>query len=195
MATYPNFTQYLIEKFDLSESNVYLIHELIKEKYISSEGFLLKPGEICKHTFFVESGLLRLYSLSENGKEHIIQFAAENWLLSDRDSVFFREPSKFYIEAIENSLLIPLDEYLIKKIEELSSNFRKNNEILLHNHIRHLNQRINLLLSASAKIRYLEFIKLYPDLQFRVPQWMVASYLGITPESLSRVRRDLANKS
>lgn len=192
---YKNFEKYLIEKFDLTESDVYLIQGLIKEESISSGSFLLKPGEICTHTFFVERGLLRLYSLSENGKEHIIQFASENWLLSDRDSVFFREPSKFYIEAIEDSLLIPLNDAAFRKIEGLSPNFRKNNEILLHNHIRHLNQRINLLLSASAKTRYLAFIKLYPDLQLRVPQWMVASYLGITPESLSRVRRDLASKS
>ncbi len=192
---FQNFTQYIIEKFDLNPSEVYLIHELVKEEHISADSFLLKPGEICEHTFFVERGLLRLYSLSENGKEHIIQFASENWLISDRDSVFFKKPSGFYIEAIEDSLLIPLNENVFKKIEELSPNFRKKNEILLHNHIRHLNQRINLLLSASAKTRYLEFIKLYPDLQLRVPQWMVASYLGITPESLSRVRRDLASKN
>ena len=192
---FQNFTQYIIEKFDVSESEISLILELVEEKNISSGSFLLKPGEICQHTFFVEKGLLRLYSLSENGKEHILQFASQNWLLSDRDSVFFKEPSKFYIEAIEDSVLIPMDEEIFRKIAKLSPKFRENNEILLQNHIRHLNQRINLLLSASAKTRYLEFIKLYPDLQLRVPQWMVASYLGITPESLSRVRRDLANNT
>ncbi|MCB7479788.1 Crp/Fnr family transcriptional regulator [Christiangramia sediminis] len=192
---FQNFTQYLIEKFHVKEPDVALIPELVQEKYISSGTFLLKPGEICQHTFFVEKGLFRLYSLSENGKEHILQFASENWLLSDRDSVFFKEPSKFYIEAIEDSILIPMDEEIFRKIAELSPNFSKNNEILLHNHIRHLNQRINLLLSASAKKRYMEFIKLYPDLQLRIPQWMVASYLGITPESLSRVRRDLASNT
>ena len=190
-----NFSQYLEEKFEVKESEIPLVLKLSKEKNVSSGSFLLKPGEICQHTFFVEKGLLRLYSLSENGKEHILQFASENWLLSDRDSVFFKEPSKFYIEAIEDSLLIPMDEDIFRKIAELSPDFREKNEILLQNHIRHLNQRINLLLSASAKTRYLEFIKLYPDLQLRVPQWMVASYLGITPESLSRVRRDLASKS
>lgn len=192
---FQNFSRYLIEKFEVKASEVSLIENFIKEKYVSSGNFLLKPGEICAHTFFVEKGLLRLYSLSENGKEHILQFAAENWLLSDRDSVFFKEPSKFYMGAIEDSVLIPMDEEVFGKIAELSPDFRRNNEILLQNHIRHLNQRINLLLSASAKMRYLEFVKLYPDLQLRVPQWMVASYLGITPESLSRVRRNLAGNS
>ena len=190
-----NFREYLIEKFDVEESDTALILKLVKEKIIASGTFLLKPGEICQHTFFVEKGLFRLYSLSEDGKEHILQFASENWLLSDRDSVYFKEPSKFYIEAIEDSMLIPMDESIFRKIAELSPNFSKKNEILLQNHIRHLNQRISLLLSASAKKRYLEFIKLYPDLQLRIPQWMVASYLGITPESLSRVRRNLANNT
>lgn len=190
-----NFREYLIEKFDVEESDTALILKLVKEKNIASGTFLLKPDEICQHTFFVEKGLFRLYSLSEDGKEHILQFASENWLLSDRDSVYFKEPSKFYIEAIENSMLIPMDENIFRKIAELSPNFSKKNEILLQNHIRHLNQRISLLLSASAKKRYLEFIKLYPDLQLRIPQWMVASYLGITPESLSRVRRNLANNT
>lgn len=187
-----NFSQYLIEKFGVRESDLACIRELTEIKKISTGSFLLKPGEICNHTFFVEKGLLRLYFLSENGKEHILQFASENWLVSDRDSVFFKEPSKFYIEAIEDSHLIPINDKIINKIAELTPSFRKKNEILLHNHIRHLNQRINLLLSASAKSRYLEFVKLYPDLQLRIPQWMVASYLGVTPESLSRVRRDLA---
>lgn len=190
-----NFREYLIEKFDVEESDTALILKLVKEKNIASGTFLLKPGEICQHTFFVEKGLFRLYSLSEDGKEHILQFASENWLLSDRDSVYFKEPSKFYIEAIEDSMLIPMDESIFRKIAELSPNFSKKNEILLQNHIRHLNRRISLLLSASAKKRYLEFIKLYPDLQLRIPQWMVASYLGITPESLSRVRRNLANNT
>lgn len=190
-----NFREYLIEKFDVEESDTALILKLVKEKNIASGTFLLKPGEICEHTFFVEKGLFRLYSLSEDGKEHILQFASENWLLSDRDSVFFKEPSKFYIEAIEDSMLIPMDENIFRKIAELSPNFSKKNEMLLQNHIRHLNQRISLLLSASAKKRYLEFIKLYPDLQLRIPQWMVASYLGVTPESLSRVRRNLANNT
>ncbi|WP_037317917.1 Crp/Fnr family transcriptional regulator [Salegentibacter sp. Hel_I_6] len=189
-----NFSQYLIEKFGVQESDLAYIKELADIKKISAGSFLLKPGEICNHTFFVEKGLLRLYSLSENGKEHILQFASENWLVSDRDSVFFKEPSKFYIEAIEDSHLIPINDKIINIIAELTPSFREKNEILLHNHIRHLNQRINLLLSASAKTRYLEFVKLYPDLQLRIPQWMVASYLGITPESLSRVRRDLDDR-
>ncbi|HNU59732.1 MAG TPA: Crp/Fnr family transcriptional regulator, partial [Aquaticitalea sp.] len=83
----------------------------------------------------------------------------------------------------------------IKKASEISHEFRNYNEYLLQNHIRHLQNRINLLIGASAKERYIDFINLYTDLTLRVPQWMIASYLGITPESLSRVRKELAKSS
>ena len=146
-------------------------------------------------TFFVEQGLLRFYALNENGKSDILQFAPENWLVSDRGSVYFNEPSHYFIDAVENSTVILIDTQFIDRISEISPSFRKYNERLLHNHIRHLNKRVSLLLGASAKTRYLDFVKLHPDVLLRVPQWMVASYLGITPESLSRVRRDLASKN
>lgn len=192
---FSNFRQYLIQKFGLSESDIPPVISSVKTREVKKGTFLLRPGEICRHTFFVEKGLLRLFSLDENGREHILQFASENWLVTDRDSVYFNEPSKFYIEAIENAVLIPMDADLFGKIAALNPDFRKKNENLLHNHIRQLNDRINLLLSASARTRYMEFIRLYPDLQLRVSQWMVASYLGITPESLSRVRKELAKEN
>jgi CRP-like cAMP-binding protein len=83
----------------------------------------------------------------------------------------------------------------IEKANEISPEFRTYNEYLLQNHIRQLQNRIDLLIGASAEVRYLEFIKLYPNLTLRVPQWMIASYLGITPESLSRVRKELAKRN
>ncbi|MGB7393288.1 MAG: Crp/Fnr family transcriptional regulator, partial [Pricia sp.] len=150
---------------------------------------------VCTISFFVERWLLRFYGLDEDGKENILQFASENWLVADRGSIYFNEPSHFFIDAVEDSVVVPIDNAFMDKISLISSTFRKKNERLLHNHIRHLNGRISLLLGASAEKRYLEFIKLYPDVMLRVPQWMVASYLGITPESLSRVRKGLADKN
>ncbi len=164
-------------------------------KHIIKGTFLLRPGAICEHVFFVEKGLLRSFTIDSSGKEHIIQFASENWFISDRSSVYFQEPSAFFIDAIEDSTVVLLDIDFVNRASELSSSFRQYNEKALHNHIRHQQKRINLLLSASAEERYLNFVKLYPDLMLRVPQWMIASYLGITPESLSRVRKELARKN
>lgn len=164
-------------------------------KNVNKDAFLLRQNEYCKHTFFVESGLLRQYAIDSKGKEHTISFAPENWFVSDRESAYFDESSAYYIQALENSKVILIDENFIAMLSEIIPAFIDFNNRLLHNHIRHLQNRILMLLRASAEERYLEFIEMYPDILLRVPQIMVASYLGITPESLSRVRKELARKN
>ena len=155
---------------------------------------LLKQGDICQHTFFLEKGLLRYFSIDKKGKENVLQFAPENWFITDRESVYFNQPSKYYIDALEDSEVLVLEKNFVEKISEQNNSFAEFNNKLLHNHIRSLQKRIELLLSATAEERYLDFIKVYPNLLLRVPQTLIASYLGITPESLSRVRKELATK-
>ncbi|WGH76459.1 Crp/Fnr family transcriptional regulator [Tenacibaculum tangerinum] len=188
----PNLKKHLIEKGGLSESDYLQIQPFIRVKKIPKNNFLLKQGEVCSHFFFVEKGLLRFYALNEEGKENILQFATENWIVSDRGSLYFKEPSTYYIDGVEDTLVVMLDENFINQVSKINTDFRKNNEQLLQNHIRQLYKRISQLLGASAKNRYLDFVSMYPDIMLRVPQWMIASYLGITPESLSRVRKALA---
>jgi len=189
-----NFKAHFQKNAQISDEQFELLSKDLKSETIEKNTLLLRPGEICKHSFFVEKGLLRSYTIDNAGKEHVIQFASENWIVSDRSSAYFNEASEFYIDAIEASTIVYIDSTFVEKASEISSSFRQYNEKALHNHIRHLQKRINLLLSATAEQRYLDFIKLYPDLLLRVPQWMIASYLGVTPESLSRVRKEMANK-
>ncbi|MFV0566676.1 MAG: Crp/Fnr family transcriptional regulator [Flavobacteriaceae bacterium] len=191
----PNFKHYLINKGGLTEQEYIKIAPLVKTKTVAKGTVLLKQGDVCSHFFFVEEGLLRFYALNEEGKENILQFATENWIVSDRGSFYFQEPSTYYIDAVEDTLVVLLDNDFINQTAKVSPNFRTNNERLLQNHIRHLYKRVSLLLGASAKTRYLDFVNLHPDIMLRVPQWMIASYLGITPESLSRVRKGLAKEN
>ncbi len=156
--------------------------------------FLLRAGEVCRHNFFVEEGLLRMYSIDQQGKEHIIQFAPEMWIMSDRSSLFFKEKSKYFIEAVEDSTVLLLSPDFFVDIKKQFPGAVSDNDLLLQRHILSLQNRVNSLLADSAEKRYLDFIKMYPDIMSRVPQWMVASYLGITPESLSRVRKELVRK-
>ncbi|MCM4172122.1 Crp/Fnr family transcriptional regulator [Arenibacter sp. TNZ] len=190
-----NFTKYLKAKANIPEPEFQLLIKKIKFKNIEKGDVILRPGEVCHHSFFVEKGLLRSYTVDNPGREHIIQFGSENWIVSDRSSTFFNEPSDLFIDAIEDTDIVLISSDFINEASEISSSFRKYNQIALQNHIRHQQKRINLLLSASAETRYMNFITLYPDLTLRVPQWMIASYLGITPESLSRVRKELAHKN
>lgn len=190
-----NFKTYLKTFAGVSNEELTLIKERLTLKTFRKGQFLQQKGDICRASFFVEKGLLRLYSIDQSGKEHIIQFAPENWFVSDRTSVFFNEPTEYYIEAIEDTTVVMLDELFMTQAAEISAAFRKHNERLLHNHIRHLQKRISLLIGAGAEERYRDFVRLYPDVHLRVPQWMIASFLGITPESLSRVRRELTRKT
>lgn len=178
----------------LNDTQTQIIDKRLIRKDFSKNEIILRQGDQCKYTFFIAKGLMRAYTINENGKEHILQFAPENWFISDRSSVLFNDPSSQSIEAVEDTQAILFESEVFDKLAELSSEFRHFNLFLLHNHIRHLQKRINQLLSASAEERYMDFIKMYPNILLRVPQWMIASYLGITPESLSRVRKDLAMK-
>ncbi len=190
-----NFKKYYRNKAGLTEAEFDKIQSFSQVKTIPKGTLLLQPNEICTHSFFVEKGILRSYTIDENGKEHIIQFAPENWIISDRSSSFFNAPSEFFIDAIEDTEIVLIDSKFISQACELSTAFRQYNETALQKHIQQLQRRINLLIGANAETRYKDFISHYPELLLRVPQWMIASYLGITPESLSRVRKELANRN
>lgn len=179
----------------IDEREISAIVENCPVKKVKKDQFLLHEKEICKHAFFVEQGLLRQFSLDKKGKEHIIAFAPENWFVTDRESVFFNQPSAYFIQALEDCQVVMIEESFVQLLSKKFPEFTEFNNRLLHNHIRHLQKRITLLLSASAEDRYLQFVAMYPDILLRIPQTMVASYLGITPESLSRVRRELAQKN
>ncbi|AYO57568.1 Crp/Fnr family transcriptional regulator [Chryseobacterium sp. 6424] len=190
-----NIESYLSEILELPQEAVNLCSSHYLRKIVAKNEFLLREGEVCKGTYFVEKGLLRMYSIDKNGKEHIIQFAPEKWLISDRSSLHFNEKSQYFIEAVEDSEVLELRNDFFSNINAAFPNTIENNDLLLQKHIRSLQNRVNSLLADTAEERYMSFIKMYPDILQRVPQWMVASYLGITPESLSRVRKELAKKN
>lgn len=190
-----NLKTYLTKNLDIDETEISSIVDNCTIKVFKKDQYLLRENEYCKHTFFVEHGLLRQFSIDEKGKEHILSFAPENWFMTDRESAYFNQPSSYNIQALEDSMVIIIDDSFFHLLSEKFPSFVNFNNRLLHNNIRHLQNRINLLLSAVAQDRYLQFIKMYPDILSRVPQTMIASYLGITPESLSRVRRDIVQKN
>lgn len=186
---------YLSEILEIPKDAVSECSNFYLSKKVEKNQFLLKEGEVCNETYFVEKGLLRMYSIDKNGKEHIIQFAPEKWLISDRSSLFFNEKSKYYIEAVEDTEVVLIKNGFFSRLTESYPQTADRNDLLLQKHIRNLQNRVNSLLGDTAEERYMNFIKMYPDILLRVPQWMVASYLGITPESLSRVRKELARKN
>jgi len=188
------FKSYLQKRVAITDEQFAMISDKLKVKTFDKNELILMSGDVSSAGYFVLSGLLRCYSIDSKGKAHIIQFAPEQWWLSERNGMFFNEPSEFFIDAIEATKAVAMPKDFINEAARHVPCMNDLNNTMLNNSIRFMQRRINMLLSATAEERYLNFIQLYPNLTLRVPQWMIASYLGITPESLSRVRKDLAHK-
>lgn len=188
------FKVYLQHKVSITDDQFNLIADHLKVKSFDKNEMILMKGDVSSHGYFVLTGLLRSYSIDSKGKTHIIQFAPEQWWLTERNGMLFNEPSDFFIDATEATKAVIVHKDFMNEAAKHVPCMNDLNNNMLNNSIRFMQKRINMLLSATAEERYLNFITLYPNLTLRVPQWMIASYLGITPESLSRVRKDLAHK-
>jgi CRP-like cAMP-binding protein len=150
---------------------------------------VLLEGNICKSNYFVLKGCLRLFFVNEKGVEQTIQFALENWWLADYSSFSTQKPSGFYIQAVEKSELMSLDfksqEKLLKEFPQMERYFRS-----IHQRAHAAFQfRIKSLYSVSREELYHMFNKLYPDFVQRIPQYLLASFLGFSAEYLSEIRR------
>ncbi len=161
-------------------------------KRLAAHEFLQRAGGVAKYSAFVANGCLRKYVIDAQGKEHIIQFAPETWWLADSASLESGAPSQYFIDAVEDSELLLIDapshETLVDKVPGYAAGFRKG----LLRHAAARDERIASSLSASAAERYIQFLKTYPSIATRVPQRMLASYLGVSPETISRIRRKLS---
>jgi CRP-like cAMP-binding protein len=156
---------------------------------------LLQKGEKAKHGFFVVKGCLKSFVIDSSGKEHILNFAPENWIISDLNSLLNNAESSLTIKAIEDT------EYYLINSKNFELAFESPSKDLIEKQVQMLikniiatNKRLISLMSATGEERYLEFIATYPSLIQRLPLKLIASYLAITPEFLSRIRKKLAKK-
>jgi CRP/FNR family transcriptional regulator, anaerobic regulatory protein len=169
------------------EERTILTHYL-KYDEVSKKQYLFQEGDKCNALYFVVKGCLRMYFIKENGTEQIIQFGIDNWWISDHMSFMMQQPSQFYLQAVERSQLISISH---AKHEELMEKLPK-----LEKYFRHMYQRAYAAaqnrtfyyFDMSGEEKYHNFARRFPEFVQRVPQYMLASYLGFSPEFLSRVR-------
>src|SRR6476659_2656149 len=161
-------------------------------KKLRKRQYLLQEGDVCKYQAFVEKGMLRSFRIDEKGTEHILQFASEGWWVADLSSYITGETSLVNIEALEDSQLLLLSkpswDQLMQSIPKFEHYFR----IIIQNHLIATQKRLMQSITETAEEKYLKFIEMYPQCLQRVPQHMIASYLGITKETLSRLRKNIA---
>jgi CRP-like cAMP-binding protein len=172
----------------LTKSEMEVIKNAFVLKKLRKRQYLLQDGEICKYFSFIVKGAMRQYSVDDKGVEHIVQLSIENWWVGDRESFIMLTPSTYNVDAWEDTELLvttraeQLD--LLEKIPAISSMILKMDE----RHFITSQYRLNSVISQTANKRYEDFASRYPELLQRFPQHLIASYLGITKSSLSRIR-------
>lgn len=189
--------QPLIDYFNkllpLDDEEASALEAFFKVRRVKRRQFILQEGDVARHNTFVVEGCFKMYFVDVKGKEHNLQFAIENWWIGDIGSFHSEEPSKLYIEAIENSVILQ-----IKKEDQLKLfvdhvKFNRIFRVLAENAMVGLQQRALQNISSTAEERYLDFLKRYPQFFNRISNVQIASYLGVTPEFLSTIRKKLAH--
>lgn len=179
---------------DVREKEFDYFKSLFVSKKLRKRQYFLQEGDICRYQAFVEKGILRSYTIDEKGSEHILQFASEGWWMANLSSYLTHEPSFLNIDALEGAELLllsrPLWEQAMKEIPSLEHYFR----IIIQNHLIATQKRLLESLAETAEEKYNRFLRTYPGCVQRVPQHMIASYLGVARETLSRIRKQLADR-
>jgi CRP-like cAMP-binding protein len=182
------------EKIVLTTEEQEQLKTYFTPKKLRKRQYLLQEHDVCKYLAFTEKGLLRLYSVDDKGLEHMMQFALEGWWIVDTYSFLTGEPSRFNIDALDDAELLMINKDNFEEMMDALPKMERYFRILFQNNIIAKERRLESSISYGAEERYQQFAQANPTIVQRVPQNLIASYLGITPETLSRIRRNLANR-
>ncbi|HVW97154.1 MAG TPA: Crp/Fnr family transcriptional regulator [Mucilaginibacter sp.] len=185
---YPELLDHIRRFVQLNQAEETLLCDRLEKRSLKKKEFLLEAGKHCYGNYFVVKGCLRLYFINQKLNEQILQFGIENWWITDQDSLMTGQPANCYIQAIEPSDLLFLTEKnrvkLCEEIPRLESYFR----IMMQKAYVAAQRRIGFIFNQTEEERYRSFASQFPEFLQRVPQYMLASYLGFTPQFLSRLR-------
>lgn len=186
--------QHISKYISLTNEEESILKSFLHSKKIKKKHFLLQEGEVNKSATFVTAGILRIYSIDKNGFEHILQFAPPGWWIGDMKSMLTLQPATLNIDALEDTEVLWMSKKDLEKLYTAVPKFERFFRILAENSIAAHQQRLVNNLSLSAAERYTNFCRLYPSLIQSLPQKQVASYIGVTPEFLSKMLNNLSGK-
>ena len=180
---------YINQCVQLSGDELREVKVLFERKMVPKKTVLLRAGDICKFEAFIVKGCIKTYFIDKKGLEVVLTFSTENWWVSDISSFEYQEPTKMFIETIEDTELLfltPETKYeLLAKYPALEKMFR----LMVQRHLNSYQERLFGIIAHTAQERYQNFLKKFPALPQRIPQHLIASYLGMSPEFLSRLRK------
>jgi CRP-like cAMP-binding protein len=185
---------HVLSSEDMSEEVFNLIKTLMIPKKLRKRQYLLQAGDVCAWIAFISRGCLRHYSLDDLGKEYIVRFAVEGSWMTDMESFRTHTPATRNIDALEDSELLLIDTISLGKLTASAPQWDHYVQGAFQKALSDSLERISEFVGTSAEKRYLRFMSMYPDLLQRIPLHQIASYLGITPQSLSRIRKELAKR-
>lgn len=178
----------------LNPKECLLILSKIETRHYNAKSILLEKGQICKHSYFVNSGILRSYTINDNMTDHTLTFACQGWWIGDMYSLISQKPGNLFIEVLEKAEIVMLSkenqEFIYNEIPKLERFFR----ILTENSLVANQERLMDNLSLSAEERFEKFRTKYPTLLQKIPQKQIASYIGVTPEFFSKMKSKLFRK-
>jgi CRP-like cAMP-binding protein len=184
-----------INRYTLCDvEEVKFFNSLLQHKTIARKTFLLQEGEICKFEAFIRKGCIRTYYIDHKGAEVTLQFAIENWWVSDIASFHEQKPSRMFIETLEDCELLLLTPETKEKLLLQVPKFERMFRLMVQRNLTRLQERLFQTIATTAVEKYLDFIERYPTIPQRVAQHYIASYLGFSPEFLSKVRTKLAKR-
>ena len=180
-------TAFTAEEFEIFDS-------VLERKKVPKKTFLLQEGEVCNFEAYVVKGCIRTYYIDENGFDVTLQFAIEDWWVSDIASFYEQSPSKLFIETLEDCELLMFNPETKEELLAMVPKFERVFRLMIQRNLAVTQNRLINTISKTAQEKYLDFIERYPTIPQRVPQHYIASYLGISPEFLSKVRTKLAKQ-
>ena len=183
---------YISQHVELTQEEIELLTEHVSyRKYLKGQ-FVVQQGDICKYESFVVKGCLKTFHIDHQGQEHIVMFAIENWWAADLGSFITQTPADYNVQCIEPTEVIQFSYQNLQKLYHLIPKLERFFRIIIQRAFVASQKRIIRNFSLPAKKRYLTFREQYPTIEQRVPQYMIASYLGITKEFLSKIRSQMA---
>lgn len=181
--------KYFDKYVDLTNEELTLLLKNSEIKEFNKKELILSAGKVCEHKFFILSGLVRIFQLDGNGNEVINQFGIENWWFTNLESFINRTPSQQSIQALENTVVLCINTYNLEQAYKAIPKLEKAFRIITENMLIAQQRKDEVYMKQTSKERYYNLVEKIPDFAQRVLQYMIASYLNITPEYLSEIRK------